>query len=76
MSRPDINPYPRESQPARRLVTVGPIAELLQAEPATIYRLVREGRLPAVRLGRYLRFDLVAIERWIDAGGIGLDGER
>ncbi|MFL5854033.1 MAG: helix-turn-helix domain-containing protein [Solirubrobacteraceae bacterium] len=29
-----------------------------------VYRLAREGRIPAVRLGRYYRFRVDALERW------------
>ena len=29
-----------------------------------VYRLTRDGLIPAVRLGRYYRYRLEAIERW------------
>jgi len=29
-----------------------------------VYRLTREGTIPAVKLGRYYRYRLDAIERW------------
>jgi excisionase family DNA binding protein len=29
-----------------------------------VYRLTREGRIPTVRLGRYYRYRLSAVEAW------------
>ena len=40
-----------------------------------IYELVREGSLPAVRVGRSVRFSAQAIAAWIENGGTtGPDG--
>ena len=60
---------PTDVGPTRRLLTVDDVAAWLGMPRAAVYRLVRESRLPAVAVGRYLRFDPVAIQRWIDAGG-------
>jgi excisionase family DNA binding protein len=35
-----------------------------------VYRLAREGRIPAVKLGRYYRFSLPALEAFEARGGI------
>jgi excisionase family DNA binding protein len=69
VSSPDITPSPRESQPARRLLSVDDVAEWLGLTRPATYRLVRQGRLPCVAVGRYYRFDPSAIQRWIDSGG-------
>ncbi len=58
-----------DDRPARRLLSVDPVAELLGLTRPAVYRLVREGKLPAVAVGRYLRFDPIAVGKWIDAGG-------
>ncbi len=51
-----------------RLLTAQEVAELLAVPPSFVYRLAREHRIPAVRLGeRYIRFEAEAIERWIAA---------
>ena len=31
----------------------------------TIYKLVKEGRIPVTRIDRRLRFDIVEIDKWI-----------
>jgi excisionase family DNA binding protein len=47
-----------------RLLTAGQVAERWQVPTGHVYRLAREGRIPAVRLGRYYRFRVDALERW------------
>jgi excisionase family DNA binding protein len=46
------------------LLTAGELAERWQVPKAHVYRLTRDGLIPAVRLGRYYRYRLEAIERW------------
>lgn len=38
-----------------------------------VYRALRAGLIPHVRVGRYIRVDPARIESWIDAGGTGLE---
>lgn len=52
-----------------KLWDVEHMVELLGQPPYRIYDMVRLGQLPAVRIGRRIRFDPRAIERWIEAGG-------
>jgi excisionase family DNA binding protein len=47
-----------------QLLTAGQVAERWQVPRGHVYRLAREGRIPAVRLGRYYRFRVDALERW------------
>lgn len=47
-----------------RLLTAGELADRWQVPKSHVYRLTREGRIPAVRLGRYYRYRLAAVERW------------
>jgi excisionase family DNA binding protein len=49
---------------AGRLLTAGELAERWQVPKGHVYRLTRDGLIPAVRLGRYYRYRLEAIERW------------
>jgi excisionase family DNA binding protein len=49
---------------AHRLLTAEQLAERWQVPKSHVYRLTREGVIPAVRLGRYYRYRLDAIERW------------
>ncbi len=46
------------------LLTADQLAERWQVPKSHVYRLTREGAIPAVKLGRYYRYRLDAIERW------------
>jgi excisionase family DNA binding protein len=58
----------RASEPGR-LLTADELAERWQVPTAQVYRLARDGRLPAVSIGRYRRFALAAVESWEQSGG-------
>lgn len=60
------NRYESESSATKKLMTAQQVAELLEVDPSWVYQETRAGRLPHVRLGRYRRFRLGAIERWIE----------
>lgn len=47
-----------------RLLTPEDLAERWQVSKAHVYRLTREDRIPTVKLGRYYRYRLDAIERY------------
>jgi excisionase family DNA binding protein len=51
-----------------QLLTAEQLARRWQVPPSHVYRLTREGRIPVVKLGRYYRYRLDAIER-LELGG-------
>jgi len=52
------------------LLTAVDLAARWQVKPSHVYRLTREGSLPAVRLGRYYRYRIDAIEQFEHGGGL------
>lgn len=50
-----------------RLLTIQDVAGLFQLNERTIRRMVAGRRMPCVRLGRQLRFDPLALSRWLQA---------
>ena len=52
-----------------QLLTAAQVAERFQVTEAHVYRLTREGRLPAVRLGRYYRYRVDVLEEFERDGG-------
>jgi excisionase family DNA binding protein len=46
-----------------KILTITEVAERLGMHPVTVYRLVKEARLPAFRIGRMLRFDAEQLEK-------------
>jgi excisionase family DNA binding protein len=51
--------------PRMKLLTAKETAELLRVKPQWVYRMVRQGTLPGVRLGRQLRVDEDALNAWV-----------
>jgi excisionase family DNA binding protein len=49
-----------------KLLTADEVASMLRVPKSWVYRACRSGAIPAVRCGRYVRFDPADIERWID----------
>jgi len=47
-----------------RILTVSELSEYLHIHRTTIYRLLREGKLPGFRLGSDWRISVDAIEQW------------
>jgi len=62
-----------EAATAPRLLTAKEAAEILSVPLARLYELVREERLPAVRIGRTVRVHPRALEAWIENGGTASD---
>jgi excisionase family DNA binding protein len=46
-------------------------ARLLAVRPSWIYDAVRSGRLPAIRVGRHLRFTRSQLEEWVAEHSVG-----
>ncbi len=47
-----------------QIFTIRELSEHLRVHPTTIYRLLRQGRLPGFRVGSNWRFSREAIEQW------------
>lgn len=62
----------------QRLLTAGEVAEQLRVSTMTVYRLIRRGELPAVRVGRNYRvrvedLDQYLSEQVVDPATVDLD---
>lgn len=56
--------YPdRERQP---FLTTEQVLGYLNTTPRTIYRLIRNGELPAIRIGRRWRFRRADLDQWVE----------
>jgi excisionase family DNA binding protein len=49
-----------------RLMTTREVLAYLRVTPRTVYRLIREGDLPAVRMGGRWRFRRADLDRWLE----------
>lgn len=68
-------PFGSHTPIAPRLLRAEELADRWQVPTAAIYRLTREERIPAVRIGRYYRYALAAVEAFEAGGGVGADAE-
>ena len=50
---------------AMNLLTVQEAAAVLRVKPRWVYKMVRSGKLPAVRLSRQVRIDEQLLQRWL-----------
>ena len=56
----------KKKQPAsERLLTVDEVAEYLNVDKFTVYRLLRQKKLPGFKVGNQLRFNHQMIEAWL-----------
>jgi excisionase family DNA binding protein len=51
------------------ILTISELSAHLRVHPTTIYRLLREGRIPGFRVGSAWRFSRAAIEVWEQQAG-------
>ncbi len=59
-----------------KLLTAEEVARILRVPKLNVYRLVREGRLPVVRIGRFVRVPEEELRAWIARGGAPLDASE
>jgi excisionase family DNA binding protein len=52
-------------------LTTGEVLEYLQVNLRTVYRLIKAGKIPAVRVGRQWRFRKADIDRWLAGARTG-----
>lgn len=51
---------------SREILTIDELAAYLKISKSTLYKLVREGKIPSQKVGRHWRFRKEAIDRWLD----------
>src|SRR5450756_109695 len=56
-------------EPMADLLTTSQVQDKLRVDRTTIYRMVEDGRLPAIRVGKQWRFQEDEIARWLQARG-------
>ena len=61
------------------ILTIEELAAYLKIPKSTLYKLVREGKIPSRKIGRHWRFRKGAIDHWlaeIRANSPGSEGDR
>jgi excisionase family DNA binding protein len=57
----------QESFSEARFVTVTEVAQLMRVSKMTVYRLIKQGDVPAVRIGRGYRMREEDVHRYLDS---------
>lgn len=58
----------------QQLLSPAQVARLLDVSTTTIYRLVKTGELKVLRIGRNIKIELSAVDRYLDSQRVD-DGE-
>jgi excisionase family DNA binding protein len=58
------------------ILTVKELCELLRIHPSTLYKLLRQGKIPSFRVGNEWRFRKDAIMRWLSEKSEGASKVR
>jgi excisionase family DNA binding protein len=58
------------------IMNIAQVAEYLQTHPSTIYRLLKNRKIPAFRLGSDWRFRRADLEKWVAAQEIKVVDEE
>ncbi len=57
-----------------QFLTVQALADQLDIAPLTVYRLVKYGKIPAIRIGRSIRFRPAEIDAFLETVRVGPGG--
>jgi excisionase family DNA binding protein len=69
-----IAPQAGNADGEQPFLTTAEVEATLRVKPRTIYRLIRIGDLPAVRVGRQWRFRRSDLDRWLESQRQGFGG--
>lgn len=59
-----------------KLLTLQQIAQRFQISETTLYKLVRNGKIPAIKIGNQWRFKMEDIEEWLESQKIAQRGKK
>lgn len=48
------------------VLTINELSIYLKIPKSTLYKLVREGKVPGQKIGRHWRFRKIAIDKWLE----------
>ncbi len=57
------------------VMTVSEVAVYLRVNPQTVYRKAKTGELPALRIGRAIRFRRTELDEWMKTAGRTVEHE-
>ena len=64
---------PRHDDAVGPVLTVSEVADTLRVSSMTVYRLVKAGELPALRIGKNIRIRATDLEAYLASGVVASD---
>ena len=58
------------------ILTVKQVAEYLQIDEHTVYRLAKKGEIPAVKIAGQWRFKKDLIDKWLEEGSLNKGSKK
>ena len=55
----------RHAPGEKQYLTVQEVASRFGVDETTVYRLVKQGKLPAVKVGSQWRFSVIRLDEWV-----------
>jgi len=59
-----------------KFMTVEEVANYLRVTEKTIYRLLKQGKIPATKVGNQWRFDTNSIDEWLQRNSVPMKVKR
>lgn len=56
---------------SRQFLTVQELADIMRVSEMTVYRLIRDGSIPALRIGKHLRVASDDFDRFLQSNAVG-----
>lgn len=61
--------------PRENVFTIDELSAYRKISTSTLYKLVREGKIPSQKVGRHWRFSKAAIDRWLGDRPLAHEGQ-
>jgi excisionase family DNA binding protein len=58
------------------VLTIDELSVYLKIPKSTLYKLVREGKIPCQKIGRHWRFRKLSIDHWLENSAMGNDSSE
>lgn len=58
------------------IMTLPEVAKYIRVHKSTVYRMLKQNRIPAIKVGNQWRFKKDRIDRWLETDGLRLIVEK
>lgn len=58
------------------IMTLPELAKYIRVHKSTVYRMLKQNRIPAIKVGNQWRFKKDRIDRWLETDGLKIIAEK